>query len=179
MTRTSFQSLSQTNSQDHETCKCTRQAYELLAGSIRQGCYCVEMPPSPPLPRPRPLFGSMAAFVHDISRETHGLKKGTSSLNQLLHIVARSERVVGYTTKCQLAQVTFSSNTRCAYGMLFHHCLATVSVAVHTGQLRIMSSLRIEGRPTPWAITSSSRGHVPHVSCEIFSRNDVAVELLY
>ena len=39
-----------------------------------------------------------------------------------------------------------------------HHCLATVSVAVHTGQLRIVSSL--------------------HICCEICSRNDVAVELL-
>ena len=108
-------------------------------------------------------------------------KKGTRSLNQLLHTVARSERVVGYTTKCQLAQVAFSSKARCAHGMLFrqreivanlrggqgrsvpdnflrrlrevvnvpHHCLATLSVAVHTGQLGIVSSLRIEGLPLP------------------------------
>ena len=30
-----------------------------------------------------------------------------------------------------------------------HHCLATVSVAVQTGQLRIVSSFRIEGLPLP------------------------------
>ena len=97
--------------------------------------------------------------------------------------------MVGYTTKCQLAQVTFSSKARCAHGMLFrqreivanlrggqgrsvpdnflrrlrevvnvpHHCLATVSVALHTSQLRIVSSLRIEGLQL-LAVTSSSRG---------------------
>ena len=30
-----------------------------------------------------------------------------------------------------------------------HHCLATLSVAVHAGQLGIVSSLRIEGLPLP------------------------------
>ena len=60
-----------------------------------------------------------------------------------------------------------------------HHCLATVSVAVHTGQLGITSCLRIQGLPLPGC---HLKAHAVRASslrcCEIGSRNDVGTSFL-
>ena len=126
-----------------EQMKCTSQAFDYWQNQSGRGVIVLKCQHPP---RPRPLFRSMAAFVHDISRETHGLKKVTSFLNQLLHTVAKSERVVGYTTKCQLAQVTLSSNARCAYGMLFRQREIVANLRGGRDALSLITSFVDSGR---------------------------------
>ena len=176
----------------------------------------------------------MAAFVHDISRETHGLKKldkfpqptashrseirtsgwvhdkvSACASDLLLECSLRTRHVVSPTRDCgksargqgRSVPDNFLRRLREMVNVP-HHCLATVSVAVHTGHL----GLRIQGLPLPGHHPKLTRhvsyvcvgvvdgiqlripqceednldalGEFIHICCEICSRNDVAVELL-